>query len=129
MITPFERAEGIYLKSVTKRSFETELRLYHQNGFVYSTPTSFLMGRPVCHDWSYADLSNPAKVARGEADCWWIGAAAGDMKEFMLLHQPFHLKFYGWEKNDGRARVWHAQRVWDKLGIWDGMVGRFKDPE
>ena len=126
--TPYELAKAIYLRETTARSFEEDLRGYMANGYVFCTPTSFLMGRPVKMSWPYEYLTDPTFVEEDNPDCWWVGAAAGDIKEFILTHQPFHLKYYGWERRDAGARFYMAQAVWMRLRIHYEAMERYRHP-
>lgn len=122
---PAGRARELYLKTTTARSWEEDVKLHFIHGYVYSTPTSFLMGRPVMKNWSYETMTSPWITAEPEdADCWWVYVAAGDIREFILDHQPFHTQFYAWEHRDIK-RTHFAQALWRRLGIWDEASKKF----
>lgn len=87
-MTPAQRAYQVYQSEPCARDFidDLELHLICPVGYVYSAPEAFIMGRYVMRDWSYEDITNPAKFAlTGDADCLHIFLAAGDISLFFTF--------------------------------------------
>lgn len=97
-MTPIDEARAVYLREPCRRTFEVDLELHLQNGYVFSTPKLFLMGRPVLRIANPEDIVNPAFIFE-HYDAWLIYLAAGDFREFFRF-EPFPLKWYGWEREN-----------------------------
>ncbi len=73
----FQIAE-MYRTQPTRLSFREELDGYLQHGYVFNTPASFLMGRPVSRRASLEEIVDPWRVfAPEEQDAWFLAALAG----------------------------------------------------
>lgn len=105
-MTPIETAAAVYASEPCARSFREDLEAHLLGGHVHSTPTAFVMARPVMRAADYELLTNPWVTWRREdADAWLVYLAAGDVAE-MLGFLPFPLPWIGWER-DNRLR-WHG---------------------
>jgi hypothetical protein len=49
-MTPIEQAAAVYEREHCPRTLREDLELHLLNGYVFSTPTCFLMGRPVVRE-------------------------------------------------------------------------------
>lgn len=96
-LTPYERARRVYETEACARSFEEDVFLHLQHGYVIARPDAFAMARPVWKHWSYRELASPWIVAP-EGDCWWIWLLAGDMREAMKWLPDAHRPWVGYER-------------------------------
>lgn len=115
MITsPYERAADLYEREYSPRTFEEDLDTHLKKGFLYNTPASFIMGRPVDRFAPGHYVLDPA-YSFDPSDCnaWLIWLAAGDLREF-FLRKPFHLAFVGWQR-DNQLRWYEMDRVERKI--------------
>ena len=106
MMKPIERAKAVYEMEWCARPFEEDLRLHLLNGYVFSTPTMFLMGRPVSSDASPRLIVDPA-VVFDKPDAWLVYLLAGSLREALefipyqlpkiCLERSNVLRFYGCE--------------------------------
>lgn len=111
-MTPFHLAQQVYQREMCKRDFFTDLHGHLIGGYVFVTPTMFVMGRPVAKDAPYEQVTDPSY--RFEApDAWLVYLASGNgLKEF-FRHEPFILPFIGWER-DNRLRFYRRERLMAK---------------
>lgn len=99
-MTPFEQAKAVYDKEPCARSFAQDLMLHYLRGFVFSTPTFFIMGRPVPRSEDPALIVNPAhSFDRAECDAWMIYLMAGDPTEAWSI-MPWRLPWFGFERRN-----------------------------
>ena len=74
-MTPYEQVEELFRQHPEEGTFAEVLVDYLANGYVFSTPTLFLMGKP------------DAKM-----ECWNVHTFAGRISE-VFDYMPFHLPF------------------------------------
>lgn len=72
--------------------FDSDLRCYLVQGYVYSGPEVFVMARLVRHDAAHS--SDPFHTDPNP-DCWYIEAAAGDLLRLWEI-QPKEMKWARW---------------------------------
>lgn len=104
--TPFEQAWAEFLRQGGERySFDTVFAAHLRVGFVWSSPESFVLCRPVSHWWPATWLNDPSQVADDDsADAWWIYLLAGNISE-AVGHLPRFLPWIGWDRRGiGRFR-------------------------
>lgn len=99
-MTPFEQAMLVYQSEPCARTFEQDLRLHFQFGFVFSTPDFFVMGRPVMKDWIESVIVDPMKLLQPmQCDCWHVHTFAGNLsKAWGIL--PYPLPFISFERKN-----------------------------
>lgn len=111
-MTPVEQAAAVYQKEPCARSFREDLEAHLLNGYVFSTPTAFVMARPI-------DSTAPPHLAANpwhsfeKPDAWLIYLGAGDLPSLFRLF-PFELPLIGWEKKN-RLRFYGFQSALAKL--------------
>lgn len=101
-MTPVEQAKSVYEKEPCVRSFKEDLTLHLINGYVFSTPEYFIMGRAVCASSPYELILDPDHAFPREVqDCWHIYLAAGvnAYAQFFRI-EPYELPLYCWEKRN-----------------------------
>lgn len=112
-MTPFEQARMVYTKEPCARSFDEDLFLHLENGWVVGTPDFFVMARPV-FSWAPAgEVVNPAVKFYGRCDCWHIYLCAGDMAK-ALAFLPYKLPFVSVERKN-KLRVWAAEKFFGRI--------------
>lgn len=97
-MSPYEQIAEQYRLHPQEESFAYYVEWHMWNGFVFSTPDFFIMGRPVNHVAAReigVGLWHPSPMLN--LDCWYIHAMAGDMaKAWDIL--PYPLPYIAWER-------------------------------
>ena len=78
-MTPYELAQRVYRLEPCARTFEQDRDWHLMNGFVFSTPDFFAMGRPVVRSSPVEILVGLHRFPATVCDCWHIYIFAGDM--------------------------------------------------
>lgn len=106
--SPYELARKIYQQEPCARTFREDLEQHLRTGYVWSSPRTFIMGRPVRRSGDRADIVTP-HVTFDNPDCWHIYLAAGELYEFFRL-EPFELPWFSWERHNV-LRFYRRERV------------------
>lgn len=77
--SPVERAAKVYKTEPCARTFRQDLEFYLINGWVVSTPSVFVMARPVQSGATQLEITGQRIFT--ETDAWLIYLLAGDMAE------------------------------------------------
>ena len=104
-MSPYELARGVYAQEPSRRTFAEDLEHHHVNGFVFSTPDYFVMGRPVIKMSVPVLILDPSfHFPREDVDCWHIYLFAGKISlawevlpwrmEWISLERRNDLRFY-----------------------------------
>ncbi len=108
-MTPVERAAAVYQREPCARTFREDLEAHLLNGYVFSTPETFVMGRLVQHDADPDLIVNPwHRFETG--DCWLVYLAAGDIIREARRWMPWPVPWLAWERGN-RLRFWRTDRV------------------
>lgn len=100
MNTPIFQAKALHFNENGPRSFREDLEAHLMHGFVYSTPSAFVMARMVSRDWPACDIINPWKNdLTCPPDCLHIYLAAGDIQEFWTFPHP-HAVWVSFERRN-----------------------------
>ena len=94
-MTPYAAASAFYLSHPNEGQFLTVLEFHFREGCVISTPTLFMMGRPVC-------------LYRNYTDTWFVEFAAGSMRDAVCA-MPFWLPFIAFARK-GRLKSMQPPR-------------------
>jgi len=96
-MTPVERAAQVYQREECASTFQRDLEAHLLNGYVFSTPQAFAMGRAVNSKADEALILDPWHSFKSEdCDAWLIWLAAGDLPS--LLHCfPHPLPLIGYQ--------------------------------
>lgn len=78
--------------------FTKRLEANYRDGFVFSTPTYFIMGRPILDD------------PRALGGAWFCEAASGDTSAMWTI-LPYPLPWIGWERFDSRLRFHRTSEI------------------
>jgi hypothetical protein len=106
-MTPVEFAAAVYQQEECARSFQEDLEAHLLNGYVFSTPAFFVMGRGVLSSAPPREIVDPW-VKFEQADAWLIYLLAGDIgKALQML--PHDLPRIGWERSN-KLRFWTLAR-------------------
>lgn len=111
-MTAFERAQIVYLTEPCARSFNDDLGHHLVHGYVWSSPTCFVMFRPVQSTWPLDMLRAPWETDPA-GDCWWVWLLAGDTRE-AISKMPFAMPRIGFERQN-EPRVLDAHKFLAKL--------------
>jgi hypothetical protein len=95
-MTPYEQAARVYLKEPCRRTFREDLENHLFLGWVFNTPSLFMMGRRVQSTWKHKQIAD-SSLADTEGDCWHVWLAAGDMRE-AIRFIPFDLPLLSFER-------------------------------
>ena len=97
-MTFFEKAAAVYQKETCQRTFSEDLEWHFINGYVFSTPDCFIMGRPVDRKAHRKLIVTPWHVFK-TYDTWFIYLASGYLSEFFKF-EPFELPYVCWEREN-----------------------------
>ena len=109
-MSPLEQILDMYARQMPAENFWEDVLAYLEVGVVVSTPTHFLMARPIeraaPRPWEHRALyDNP--------DTWLIWAAAGptgeSVKTFCLQSQPYPLRYVAWARRDGALKFYRIK--------------------
>ena len=111
-MTPAEQAALVYTQEPCANTFEHDLYWHLQNGYVFSTPDYFIMGRPV--DVSAPDsMQLDPSVKFNAPNGWLVWLAAGEIACFNDI-APYRLPFIGFQRRN-RLRWYKAEKLLSKL--------------
>ena len=104
------------------RDMVSDLKAFLCTGYVFSTPTAFVMAKPTARflAGNYDDpwfMANP-----DEYDTWLVWLAAGDMAEFFRFC-PYPLSWLAWARHD-RLRFWRFESIQSKVTSYHGRRRR-----
>lgn len=102
------RAARVFIEEPSAVDFQDVLASHLLYGYVYSTPESFIMARPVNINALHEEILDP-NADFDSPNAWFIYAAAGTLESFLAI-EPYPLPFFGWEKRN-RIRFWQRERV------------------
>jgi hypothetical protein len=94
-MTPVERAAAVYEREACARAFREDMEAHLLNGYVFSTPEVFVMGRLVQHDAPAELIVNPWHRFE-EGDAWLVYLLAGDIRTALGFF-PSQKKYIAWE--------------------------------
>lgn len=99
-MTPVEQAAHVYETEPCARSFKEDLEAHLLNGYVFSTPDLFVMGRAVDSSAPYELVTNPWHVFEpAKCDAWLCYLAAGDLRKMPAVI-PYELPKIGFERKN-----------------------------
>lgn len=99
-MTPVEQAAHVYETEPCARTFREDLEAHLLNGYVFSTPELFVMGRPVDSSASYKLVTDPWHIFPAETcDAWLCYLAAGDLHKMPAVI-PYQLSKIGFERKN-----------------------------
>lgn len=99
-MSPVEKASQVYNREWCKATFREDLEAHLLHGYVHSTPTGFVMARPVDSTADEDLILDPwHEFPREKQNAWLIWLAAGDMAPLLELF-PYELPLIGWQKRN-----------------------------
>jgi hypothetical protein len=107
-MTPAETAYAYYDRP-DGNIFHYVLDYHLKNGYVFSTPQTFVMGRPVDitgNRWDILDLSYA--FPKASWNCWFVYFCAGDLKNVFTM-MPFSLPYCSFEHRN-RLRFYSTEQ-------------------
>jgi len=99
MMLPWQKAHAWLAKHFPNDSFEEILAHYLTHGFVWSSPISFALFKPVF--WDGQNIHTGTE----NWNAWFAHLAAGDLQD-CFTHVPFTLEFVLFQRH-GKAKI-HA---------------------
>ena len=92
----YHMARSVYQSEPCARTFEEDLEAHFCNGFVFSRPDFFVMGRPVVSTANHALIVNPwHRFPSSQCDCWHAYLVAGNVaRAFQIVPWPLPLMSY-----------------------------------
>ena len=99
-MTPVELAASVYAHEPCARTFREDLEAHLLNGWVFSTPEFFVMGRLVHKDAHPLEIVNPWHMfPADQCNAWLVYLAAGDLSKMWPV-MPAVKKWVGWERGN-----------------------------
>lgn len=98
-MTPVERAAAVYDREHCARSFKEDLEAHLLHGWVISTPSLFLMARPVSIKASREDIVNPWINDFSDVDSWHLYLFSGSLMS-AFKYAPFTLPYVSYEREN-----------------------------
>lgn len=98
-MSPYDRMAELYVRHPQERSFDFYLNWHLRYGYVFSTPTLFVMGRATIKD-APIELH---EITPDLPNCWYLHALAGDPCEAWRF-LPYPLPWVGFERLDGTGQ-------------------------
>lgn len=118
-MTPYAKAVAVYRRELCARSFAEDLQSHLANGYVFSTPELFAMGRPVCKDAPKSLILDPT-VRFDNPDCWLCWLFSGNLLA-LTLNMPYWLPWIAFE----RRNVLRFYKTEDfKRGLWKSFASQ-----
>jgi hypothetical protein len=98
-MAPIDLARYVYKREPCARTFEADLTWHLENGFVFSRPDFFVMGRPVNRHASPALIVGQYRFPSVVADCWHVYLMAGNVaRAWSML--PWELEWVSFERGN-----------------------------
>lgn len=113
MESPITEAAKVYRREPSSHTFLEALEYYLATGYVFSTPSFFVMTRPVSSSWPEQAIVNPMSLEdhgplTGRLDCWHVSLMAGDLEAAWKL-LPFPLPLTSFERRNKLRFYRHDQ--------------------
>ena len=99
MKTPYELARAVYDSEPCARTFAEDLDWHLVNGFVFSRPDFFVMGRPVVSTAEPALIVGQHRFNSGACDCWHVYLMAGNITPAWAM-LPWELPLLSFERGN-----------------------------
>lgn len=99
MMTSYQRAARVYELEPCARTFAEDVEWHLANGFVFSRPDFFVMGRPVVSQADPALVVGLHRFPSVVCDCWHVYLHAGNMaRAWDML--PWELPLVSFERGN-----------------------------
>lgn len=94
-MTPYEQVKRLYDENPVEGTFHDYLHTHMMRGFVYVTPSYFVMGRGVDKDAPQEEVTDcTVEFTRERQNCWFVHAMAGDIRQAIEV-MPYQLGHIG----------------------------------
>lgn len=109
---PWQKAKRWQLEKSEVR-FEELLVLFCEDGYVWSSPTEFMLFEPV--------RLEDGKIMEGEPNAWYVQLAAGTNRPFLRLMNlaPHPLEYVCWHRGTEKLRVYQWETFKRKAKKWE----------
>lgn len=109
-MTPYEQAQRVYFEEPCARTFHQDVEAHMRSGFVFSTPSFFIMGRAVVSTADAAQIVDPSfAFPREQCDCWHLYLMAGDTAAAWSI-MPWPLPLFSFERRND-LRFYPVERI------------------
>lgn len=98
-MTPVERAAQVYEQENCLYTFKEDLEFYLLNGFVFSRPDFFVMGRPVVSVATPELICGHNRFPSRGCDCWHIHLASGNLPRMWAM-LPWDMSMISFERKN-----------------------------
>lgn len=109
-MSPVDQVRRLYFRHPQPRTFEEDLQAHLANGYVFSTPEAFMMGRPISRDAEWSLQVDPFFTFRNP-DTWLVWAASSVSVNMLLTFVPFHLRWVAWSRRGKALRFYPFDRL------------------
>lgn len=98
-MSAIDLARHVYESEPCARSFEEDLDWHLENGFVFSRPDFFVMGRPVLSSASRELIVGQCRFPSVLCDCWHVYLMAGNIAPAWAM-LPWELPWMSFERGN-----------------------------
>lgn len=113
-------AHALYTDGDREVTWTEALDFHHQCGVVLSTPTVFVMARPVMMTWP-DELHHTLTIAPSSADGWHVWAAAGDLPKMFEFAKEIGARQISFQRrDDARVRKYKMTHRGPQRGLRGG---------
>lgn len=113
--TPIWAMIEVYKNQPCERTFQEDLELHLLFGYVFSTPTYFIMGRAVCSEAPFEEICNPLYSFNPHyCDTWHIFGMAGDTTKVYEI-MPYPLPYISFQGKNNKLRKYSFEYLKQKL--------------
>lgn len=128
-MTPIEQAKAVYEQEECGRAFHEDLNNHLGSGYVYNSPSSFVMGRfvkrpSVIEDGAaYRDVENlivdsAFQFHRPICNCFHVWLAAGDLAEIAEVLKSWTSEEYVCFERKNRLRFYWFESILNRFYSW-----------
>lgn len=101
-MSPFQTAVISYQKEPQNVPFEDYLEWHFRNGFVFSTPDMFVMGRAIHitegnEELTQSDIDGFKRWPSEEQNAWYVHMFSGDLSQ-LFKYMPYPLPMLAFER-------------------------------
>ncbi len=110
-LLPWQRAKKWHMESGSTASFEEVLGMFLREGFVWSSPTEFVLLMETL--WEDGEM----RVGQAPVNCWFVylaasGGLSGPPLQRIMDSMPYPLPFVAWQR---RGKLRHHVFEWANL--------------
>lgn len=108
---PFDVIAELYEVYDVGRTFDEDIAAHISNGYVFSTPEFFLMGRPVDRFADMKSIDDPWYPFPMERQNTWLVYAFAGHSQNLLTFMPYPLTWLAWQRRGNPLRIYDLQQA------------------